>query len=209
MGARRRRLSRRWFVSPAGFRDLRLSCLLTQRAAAGFLGVGVSTVRRWDRGQRRVPWAVVRLLRLLRQGDLGSLAPAWAGWTVHGGTLRSPEGRVFEAHALAWWSLLVAQARAFRQRYDRDTGGVGATATARPQAVTPQPEAAAGRVPPDPAPAEPVGAASPMTALPCSAGGGGAPARPAPRTGLVCSQKQVTRRPRKVSKSAASSGGAS
>ena len=64
---RRRKL---WRVSDAEFRDLRLGCLLSQRACAEFLGVAVRTVRAWDRGRVRVPWAVVRLLRLLRCGEL-------------------------------------------------------------------------------------------------------------------------------------------
>lgn len=110
---------RRWHVSPEGFRELRLSCFLSQRAAADFLGVSVATVRRWDRGQRRVPWAVVRLLRLKRLGDLGALAPAWDGWRLDGDALWSPEGFAYRVGEVGWWGLLVAQARAFRERYDR------------------------------------------------------------------------------------------
>ena len=45
---RRRKL---WRISDAEFRDLRLGCLLSQRACAEFLGVAV---RAWDRGRVRV-----------------------------------------------------------------------------------------------------------------------------------------------------------
>lgn len=108
---------RRWYIAPEGFRELRLSCFLSQRATAEFLGVSVATVRRWDRGQRRVPWIVVRLLRLMRLGDLGALAPAWDGWRLDGDALWSPEGFAYRAGEVGWWGLLVAQARAFRTRH--------------------------------------------------------------------------------------------
>jgi hypothetical protein len=124
-----------WRLSPEGFRELRLSCLLNRTACAALLGVSVKTVRNWDRGRHRVPWSAVKLLRLLRLGDLGALAPAWAGWRLQGETLLSPEGRRFTPGDSAWWGLLVAQARAFRDGRAR-LGGVGAVAPARPQAVT-------------------------------------------------------------------------
>ncbi|HEY7873411.1 MAG TPA: hypothetical protein VIC31_11910, partial [Rudaea sp.] len=59
------RRPRRWFVSAEGFRELRLTCLLSQRACADLLGVGLRSVRNWDHGRSRVPWPVVRLLRIL------------------------------------------------------------------------------------------------------------------------------------------------
>ncbi|MEO6967508.1 MAG: hypothetical protein ABI132_03490 [Rhodanobacteraceae bacterium] len=64
---------RRWLISPEGFRELRLSCLLDLRACAAFLGCSLSTVQAWDRGRDRIPWSAVRLLRLYRLGDLGAL----------------------------------------------------------------------------------------------------------------------------------------
>ena len=131
-----RRRRRSWYLSPEGFRELRLSLCLSQKAAASLLGVCLRTIQHWDAGRCRVPWSAVRLLRILRSGELAS--PAWSGWTVHGDLLRSPEGHGFRASELGYWSLLVAQARAFRARYDRETrGGVGAAVPARPQAVPP------------------------------------------------------------------------
>ena len=71
-------------VSPEGFRDLRHGCLLSNtKAAARYLGVCERTIRHWDTGRNRVPWSVVRLLRLLRCGDLGALADEWDGWTLN------------------------------------------------------------------------------------------------------------------------------
>lgn len=77
---RKRHARRRWFVSAEGFRELRLTCLLSQRACADLLGVGLRSVRNWDRGRARVPWAVVRLLRILRNGELPG--DAWEGWRL-------------------------------------------------------------------------------------------------------------------------------
>lgn len=105
-------------MAPDGFLELRRSCLLSRRAAAALLGVSVDTVRRWDRGRQRVPWSAVRLLRLQRLGDLGALAPAWDGWRIDGDALWSPEGFAYRVGEVAWWGLLVAQARAFRERHD-------------------------------------------------------------------------------------------
>src|SRR3954464_8288848 len=62
---------RPWLISCDEFRELRMTCFLSQKRCAAFLGVSMRTVQNWDTGQRRVPWAVVRLLRLLRLGDLG------------------------------------------------------------------------------------------------------------------------------------------
>ncbi len=131
-----------------------MSCLLSRKACAALLGVSVKTVRNWDTGRHRVPWSAVKLLRIVRQGDLGALVPSWAGWTLSGGVLRSPEGRCFEPHESSWWALLVAQARAFRERADRlrpviPAGGVGASAPARlPQAAVTLQPGAGDAVPP-------------------------------------------------------------
>jgi DNA-binding transcriptional regulator YiaG len=62
-----------WHVSPEGFRELRQSCLLSIKGCACLLGCSPWTVRAWDRGQNRVPWSAVKLLRLFRLGDLGTL----------------------------------------------------------------------------------------------------------------------------------------
>ena len=194
MGAARpaRRL---WHVSSEGFGELRRSCLLSRNAAAEFLGVSLRTVAYWEAGRCRVPWSVIRLLRIVRLGDLGALSRDWSGWSLHAGALRSPEGRAFTPHESAWWALLVAQARAFRDGRAR-LGGVGAEAPARPQAVPPQPEAG-DAVPLDADAAGHGQGVFPLNALegvlvPVHSGwaavwsvGGGALARPACSTGLV------------------------
>lgn len=106
-------------ISPEGFRELRKSALLSRRGCAEFLGCSVSTVRAWDRGRNRVPWSAVRLLRLLRLGDLGVLDDSWSDWSVLGDRLVSPEGLSFRASDMAWWSLTCRQAEGFRKAFDR------------------------------------------------------------------------------------------
>lgn len=103
-----------WWLDGAEFRELRLECLLSQRACADFLGVAVRTVRGWDRSHARVPWAVVRLLRVYRNGEL--LSPQWVGWRLWGDTLWSPEGKAFRPHQLSYWSnTTVAMADLWRE----------------------------------------------------------------------------------------------
>ena len=95
-------MSRRrcWRVRPDGFRELRMACLLSRKACAAYLGVSLRTVRYWDAGRHQVPWPVVRLLRLLRCGELGGLDPAWEGFRLLRGVLYTPDGRGFPVEAL-------------------------------------------------------------------------------------------------------------
>jgi Phage protein len=55
-------------------------------------GVHVDTARRWKRAGR-VPAHYGELLTLKRTGDLGVLAPDWAGFRVTEGQLWTPEDR--------------------------------------------------------------------------------------------------------------------
>lgn len=96
-----------------------MACLLNRKACADYLGVSLRTVRYWDAGRHRVPWAVVRLLRLLRCGDLGGVDDAWEGFRLFHGVLYTPDGRGFSVDALRSWWLMVEQARFWRQDYDR------------------------------------------------------------------------------------------
>ena len=108
-----------WHLPPDGFRELRRSCLLSRKACADLLGCSMSAVRAWDRGTHRVPWSAVKLLRLFRLGDLGTLRPEWRGWTVNRNGLVSPEGFTYSRGDLGWWSLTCRQAECWRQDRDR------------------------------------------------------------------------------------------
>lgn len=205
-----------WYVSPEGFRELRHSCLLSsRRSCAAYLGVSVRTVRYWDAGRCRVPWSVVRLLRLLRTGDLGGLCDEWAGWTINRLGLHAPTGRTYRERDMRHWWLTCEQARFFREAYDRDTlGGVGAQPLRARERVTLLPEARLAAKQAEAAPVIPIGARATPTAFAHDAGtaagaagvgkavglsrvaaplGSAAAARS--DAGLVSSSKQVERRP--------------
>lgn len=111
-----------WHLPPDGFRELRRTCLLSRKTCADLLGCSLSCVRAWDRGTHRVPWAVVKLLRLYRLGDLGALRPAWRGWRMAHAGLVSPEGYAYRLGDLAWWSLTCRQAECWRQERQRARG---------------------------------------------------------------------------------------
>lgn len=63
---------RQWFCRP----DARLDT----EAAADWLGVNASTLRRWVRGRARIPRAVQMLVHLVAEGVAPGLYPGWAGW---------------------------------------------------------------------------------------------------------------------------------
>lgn len=188
-----------WHVSPEGFRELRLSVPMSRARCAAFLGCSESAVRAWDRGRNRVPGPVVRLLRLVRLGDLSVLDPAWAGWQLVGDALRSPEGFPYKAGELGWWGLIVRQARMWQERC-----GVPQPAPFHAQPVLfPEAEQGGGLK---------AGAVLSKRRSLRRTATRAAPraARPARRrsAGLVSSQKQVTCQGRKPSVSAGCSGGA-
>jgi DNA-binding transcriptional regulator YiaG len=133
-----KRSPRTWLISCEEFWELRHSAFLSQRACAEYLGVGLRTVQLWDKGKNRVPWPVVRLLRIIRLGDLGALDPTWTGWTINRNGLWSPTGKKYDPDGMAKWWLVSEQARFFRDAYDRGLfGGVGAPAPAVACAAVP------------------------------------------------------------------------
>lgn len=68
-----------------------------------------------------MPWSAVRLLRLVRAGELGGLDDAWEGWTISRHGLRSPCGRLYTVQNLRNWWLVIEQARFWRKGYDLAT----------------------------------------------------------------------------------------
>ena len=189
---------RTWYVSAEGFRELRHSCLLSRQRCADYLGVSLRTVRYWEAGRNRVPWSVVRLLRLLRCGDLGGLEDGWAGWTINRHGLWSPDGRQFRPEAMRQWWITCQQARFWRQDYDRGRDrGVG-----RSPAQTLQPEAREAERQAAAALSHPIGAAPTLTALavrmlpravrePAAAGMAGSLSGGAARLGLAAAARSA------------------
>jgi DNA-binding XRE family transcriptional regulator len=156
-----RKRRRVWYISPEGFRELRHTCLLSRQRAADYLGVSVRTIRHWDAGRNRVPWSVVRLLRLVRAGELGGFDDAWEGWTINRLGLFSPDGRHYVERDMRQMWLTLTQASLFRESYDLATfRGVG-----RSPADTLQPGAGEAVSSVVSVKAVQIGAAVPMTAL--------------------------------------------
>lgn len=110
---RNRRARKHFPVTAARFREARLSCFLTVEGCADLLRVSVRTVRNWESGTVRPPYAAYKLMRIMRGGKL--LGPEWRGFTVRADRLNTPEGHAFHVGDLSWWSLLVRQAREFQR----------------------------------------------------------------------------------------------
>lgn len=68
---------------------------ISPRWIADAAGVSLRTATRWK--ARGVPRSMERAIALVVHGDLGELAPAWAGWKLWDGRLWSPEGSSFSA----------------------------------------------------------------------------------------------------------------
>src|SRR5690606_9143088 len=129
----------RFPVTACRFREARLSSGLGVSRCADLLRVSERTIRNWESGAARIPYAAYKLLRVLRGGRYLS-DPIWRDFSVVREVLVTPEGHRFHAGDLAWWSLLIRRARAFsalrQQRMQSDNSEAPAKlGEARPGAV--------------------------------------------------------------------------
>lgn len=108
-------MSRRRWIDPHDFADLRKQSGLTRAEAAEELNVTPRTIQNWETSGARVPWMAYRMLRILR----GFALPCqqWEGWTLRGHKLFSPNGRSFDAVWLLNVEHVFSQAKLFRQMY--------------------------------------------------------------------------------------------
>lgn len=95
------------------FRQDRSQLRLTHLSCSELLHVSVRTVQNWEAGRTRIPHASFKLLRMLASGRYLA-SDAWTNFQVRGDVLHTPEGHTFPAADLAWWSLAIRQAEAFR-----------------------------------------------------------------------------------------------
>ena len=109
-----RRTRRKW-IDPQAFRDLRRESGLTRKQAAEALDVTERTIQNWEHGGARIPWMAFRMLRILRGQALPGVY--WDGWSVYQDTLYSPDGRAFRAADLYHLVHTFAQAKLWRQMY--------------------------------------------------------------------------------------------
>ena len=119
-------------LDASGFKGLLHSCFLSLQRCADYLGVTLRTVQHWISGTRRVPWSVVRLLRLHRCGELGAQLDRWEGWYIREDAIYSPAGKPFRFELLDLFSLTIERARFWQLDYDRP-GAVQADAVTRPK----------------------------------------------------------------------------
>lgn len=101
------------------FRALLADLGLTYPDAAQLLHVSLRTLHNWAAGTHAVPYAVTKLLRMLRFLELPG--KAWAGWHFTRGCLVTPEGRTIAAHESSWWSLMVRRSESFGKLYAQQT----------------------------------------------------------------------------------------
>ena len=118
-------MSRRRYINPQDFADLRKESGLTRAEAAVQLNVAPRTIQNWETGGARIPWMAYRMLRILRGFALPSFH--WEGWTLCGRDLFSPTGRSFDSVWLLNMEHVFAQARLWRQMYARS--GIEKTAS--------------------------------------------------------------------------------
>lgn len=110
-------MSRRKWIDPQDFRDLRRQAGMTRKQAAEALNVTERTIQNWETGGARIPWMAFRMLRIL----CGYALPGhhWEGWTIHKDQLIPPGGRPLDAANLCYLGAVFAQAKLWRQMYAR------------------------------------------------------------------------------------------
>jgi hypothetical protein len=100
------------------FKILLADAGLSPESAGQLLHVTPRTIRYWLSGTVAVPYAAYKLVRVMRLFELP--CEGWQGWHMHSGKLWTPEGYGFTPDCQNWWSLLVRQARLFRQMAERE-----------------------------------------------------------------------------------------
>ena len=129
----------RKYIEPDGFYIARRRAGLTMMAAAELLEVDIRTLRNWENGSCRVPYAAFRLMRM--QGGYSLLGKAWEGWALWDGKLYTPAGRSFEPHELQYVGNYISMARMFLKDRENHKTDVNASnrAGARRDANTSNP----------------------------------------------------------------------
>lgn len=101
--------TKRQWVDGEDFYVARRRAGLTPGQAAEMLQVTTRTLRNWENGSSRIPYAAYRLMRLSAGHAL--VDKAWDGWSIHQGVLYSPAGRGFEPYQLNYLANYMWMAR--------------------------------------------------------------------------------------------------
>ncbi len=102
------------------FRALLSELGLSYPDATQLLHVSLRTLHNWGAGTHAVPYAVTKLLRLLRYMELPG--KDWQGWHFTRGYLVTPEGRTIAGYESSWWSLMVLRAKSFGKLFAERQG---------------------------------------------------------------------------------------
>lgn len=107
--AMRNKSKARKYIDPEGFYIARRRAGLSMMQAAELLEVDIRTIRNWENGSVRIPYAPFRLMRM--HGGYALLGKAWEGWALWGEKLFTPSGRSFEPHELQYVGNYITMAR--------------------------------------------------------------------------------------------------
>ncbi len=124
-----KKIKRKW-VDGEDFYVARRRAGLTPGQTADMLQVTTRTVRNWENGTSKIPYAAYRLIRLSAGHAL--IDNAWDGWSIWQGVLYSPAGRGFEPYQLIYLSNQLWMARRWLQER-------AAAKTLTPKTLNPKP----------------------------------------------------------------------
>jgi DNA-binding transcriptional regulator YiaG len=96
-------------ITPSRFIRSRRAARLSRATTSALLGVSLRTLRNWENGVSRIPYAAFKLLRLLLGEELP--APGWDRWSIREGVLVAPNGYTYEAWQLEYIQWVFAAAR--------------------------------------------------------------------------------------------------
>ena len=105
------------FIDPDAFRLARGRAVLSREAAGAFLGVTERTIRNWEEGRSKIPYAAFKLLRCYSGFELRH--PSWERFTFYKETLWSPDQRAYRADDLGQLGVILAKARYWSEDYGR------------------------------------------------------------------------------------------
>lgn len=105
------------YIDPDAFRLARGRAVLSRSDAGAFLGVTERTIRNWEEGRSKIPYAAFKLLRCYSGFELPH--PSWEGFSFHKDTLWSPDRRAYRANDLGQLGVILAKARYWSEDYER------------------------------------------------------------------------------------------
>lgn len=108
---RKKTKARKKYIDPDAFYTARRRAGLDVINTADLLQVDPRTIRNWENGVCKIPYAAFRLLRM--SAGYSILHGEWSGWGFHNGTLYAPEGRGFKPYELRYISTYISLAKHF------------------------------------------------------------------------------------------------